>query len=121
MAQTATATPPATYGDVVALGETLGLRPRQLSTYLGVSTRTLDRRRKEGALREGEALRLQMLGQIVSLALQVFGGDRERVRTWLFDRLPVLGNVRPVDSLVDLAGYERIRRLLGQIAFGAVG
>ena len=59
----------------------------------------------------------QMLGEAFAFALTVFG-DEDKARVWLFSELPALEFQRPVDLLSTARGYERVKILLGQIAFG---
>ncbi len=105
------------YELVTKLSQTLGLNVKEVGELLGIHPRTLQRRQESGRLEEAERLKAQMLDETFAFALTVFR-DAEKVRTWLFSELPALEFKRPVDLLGTIRGYERIKTLLGQIAFG---
>jgi putative toxin-antitoxin system antitoxin component (TIGR02293 family) len=108
---------PASIELVHELGRQLELSPKQVGELLGIHPRTLQRRQESGTLEEAELLKGQMLRQTLELATTVFH-DTAKARAWLFSPLAALDFERPVDALKTLDGYERVRGLLGQIAFG---
>lgn len=106
------------YELITQLSQTLGLSVKEVGELLGIHPRTLQRRQESGRLEEAELLKAQMLNETFDLALTVFG-DAQKARGWLFSELPVLEFKRPVDLLRTIRGYEQIKTLLGQIAFGS--
>ena len=113
----AVSAPTQNYGLITELSQTFRLSVRQVGELLDIHPRTLQRRQESGRLEEAELLKAQMLDETFNLALTVFG-DAERARAWLFSPLSVLEFKRPVDLLSTIRGYEYIKTLLGQIAFG---
>ena len=105
------------YGLIAELSQTFQLSVKQIGELLDIHPRTLQRRQESGRLEEAELLKAQMLDETFNVALTVFG-DTERARAWLFSPLPALEFKRPVDLLGTIRGYERVKTLLGQIAFG---
>lgn len=108
---------PTSYDLILELSEALCLSVSEVGELLDIHPRTLQRRRRADELEDAESLRAQMLSEVFSLARTVFG-ETKRARAWLFGELPELDFGRPVDQLGSIAGYERVKRLLGQIAFG---
>ena len=105
------------YGLITELSQTFQLSVKQVGELLDIHPRTLQRRQENGRLEEAELLKAQMLDETFNLALTVFG-DAEKARAWLFSPLPALEFERPVDLLGTIRGYEQVKTLLGQIAFG---
>jgi len=98
-------------------GARVGLSDGALAAFLGISPKTLGRRRQAGALEPGEGLRVEMLEQMTRLAAEVLG-DPERARRWLTGPLVGLGNKAPLELLTSIGGYERVRNSLLRQAYG---
>ena len=105
------------YKLIATLSRDLNLSVKQVGQLLGIHPRTLQRRQEGGSLEEAELLKAQMLAETFELATTVFH-DADRARTWLFSEIAALNFSRPVDLLKTIRGYERVKQLLGQIAFG---
>ncbi len=106
-----------TYELIPTLSRDLKLSVKQIGELLGIHPRTLQRRQECGSLEEAELLKAQMLAETFELATTVFH-DADRARAWLFSEIATLDFSRPVDLLKTIRGYERVKQLLGQIAFG---
>ena len=106
-----------TYELIPALSRDLNLSVKGVGELLDIHPRTLQRRQESGALEEAELLKAQMLDETFKLATKVFH-DADRARSWLFSEVAALDFSRPVDLLKTIRGYERVKQLLGQIAFG---
>ena len=88
-----------------------------LARALGVSTRTLSRRREEGRFTTGESDRLVLLAEIVGLAREVFDG-MEPAREWLTSPHSMLGEESPLQHMDTIAGMQEVREMLYQIEYG---
>ena len=106
-----------TYELIPTLSRDLKVSVKQVGELLGIHPRTLQRRQESGSLEEAELLKAQMLDETFELATMVFH-DADRARNWLFSEIATLDFGRPVDLLKTIQGYERVKQLLGQIAFG---
>ena len=104
------------------VGEVLrstGLTLKELAGTLDVSTRSLQRRRREGRLARTESDRLYRLARIVALAKGSLGED-ERAMRWLRRPNRALGGTAPIDSLDTEIGARAVEGVLGRIAYGGV-
>jgi putative toxin-antitoxin system antitoxin component (TIGR02293 family) len=101
---------------IAALSEKLDITPRELSKYLHVSHKTLQRH-------EGKVLDINVSDRLITIALvyseciDVFGTGEISVR-WLKSPIPALGNVRPLDYLDTNAGADMVMTLLRRIDYG---
>ena len=88
-----------------------------LARALGVSTRTLKRRREAGTLTTDESDRLVLLAEIVALARQAFDGPGP-AREWLRTPHSMLGDESPLNHMDTVAGMEEVKRMLYHIEYG---
>jgi len=101
---------------VTALSSKLDITPGDLSRYLHVSLKTLQRYK-------GRILDINMSDRLLTVALvyskcvDVFGSEENSV-TWLKSPISALGNARPLDYLDTNAGAEMIMTLLSRIEYG---
>jgi putative toxin-antitoxin system antitoxin component (TIGR02293 family) len=96
-----------------------GLTLKELAGTLDVSTRSLQRRRREGRLARGESDRLYRLARIVALAKNCLG-DGEKAMRWLRRPNRALGGGSPIDSLDTEIGARTVEGILGRVAYGGV-
>lgn len=101
---------------VTSLSDSLGISPGELSKYLHVSLKTLQRYK-------GKVLDINMSDRLLTVALvyskcvEVFG-SKENSISWLKSPVYALGNTRPLDYLDTNAGAEMVMNLLGRIEYG---
>ena len=96
-----------------------GLTLKELATALDLSTRSLQRRRRNGRLARYESDRLYRLARIVALANE-FLGDHETAIRWLKRPNRALGGVAPVAALDTELGARQVENILGRIAYGGI-
>ena len=58
-----------------------------------------------------------MIVKVLEEAVRVFR-DEELARNWLRSPIVSLGNMRPIDHLNSIEGYERVKDTLGKIEYG---
>ena len=97
--------------------EALGLSQQEYATFLGIDPRTYSRRGEEEHLKSGESLQVEMIVKVLEEAVRVFR-DEELARNWLRSPIVSLGNMRPIDHLNSIEGYERVKDTLGKIEYG---
>lgn len=97
-----------------------GLSDQQLAGALGVSTRTLARKKGKSRLNAVESDRALRLGRVLSLALEIFGNKRQATIEWLHDPIIALGGKAPVDFLDTDAGLRRVEQVLTQLDYGGI-
>ena len=91
---------------------------KELAATLDLSTRSLQRRRREGRLARTESDRLYRLARIVALAKHYIGDDEKAMR-WLRRPNRALAGV-PMEVLDTEAGARAVEAILGRIAYGGV-
>ena len=96
-----------------------GLTLKELATALDLSTRSLQRQRRNGRLARYESDRLYRLARIVALAHE-FLGDHETAIRWRKRPNRALGGVAPVAALDTELGARQVENILGRIAYGGV-
>jgi putative toxin-antitoxin system antitoxin component (TIGR02293 family) len=105
------------YAALVHVQEHLQAPEELLARALGVSTRTLSRRREDGRFTTGESDRLVLLAEIVGLARDAFDG-MEPAREWLSVSHSMLGGESPLQHMDTIAGMQEVRAMLYQIEYG---
>jgi len=100
-----------------ALARNLELTRSELAGALGISERTLARRRKEGVLTAEESAKLLRLARVAWRAADVLEKS-ELALDWLKRPNRALGGARPLDLLDTDIGAENVLDVLGRIEHG---
>lgn len=95
----------------------LGVADARLAPMLGVSPRTLRRRRTAGTLTLHESDRLVLLAEVVALAQRALDGA-DPAREWLRAPHPLLGGASPLDRMDTVVGMNEVKTMLGHIEHG---
>ena len=95
----------------------LGIEPEKMAHLLGISPRTLKRRREDGTLSRVESERLYRITQLLRAATEVFGSEEE-ARSWLKRPQMRLGGEVPLEIARLEPGAREAERLLGRIEHG---
>lgn len=102
------------------LQEELELKDKVFAAFLGVSGRTLARRRSgEGALDATASDRLYRIMRVVKLAAEVFENEALGLQ-WLRRPQMGLGNAVPLSLLDTEPGFEAVVTLLQRIEYGVL-
>jgi len=88
-----------------------------LARALGISARTLSRRRGAGTLTTDESDRLVLLAEIVALARQALN-SAEAARRWLSTPHAMLGGESPLGHMDTAVGMQKIQSMLYHIEYG---
>jgi putative toxin-antitoxin system antitoxin component (TIGR02293 family) len=101
------------------LGEQIGLEAQKLVEALGMSLRTLQRRRgdKDKALSPEQSGRTWRLAEVLGRATEIFG-TREEALEWLQRPAMALDQRRPIDLLGTPAGAELVEDHLTRLEYG---
>jgi putative toxin-antitoxin system antitoxin component (TIGR02293 family) len=94
-----------------------GLREGDLANHHGISSKTYSRRMLRGTLEPAESMQVEMIERSLHLASELLG-DTDRARTYLHTPLVALENRSPLQLLISIAGYERVRESLYAQAYG---
>jgi putative toxin-antitoxin system antitoxin component (TIGR02293 family) len=95
----------------------LGVSDARLALLLGVSPRTLRRRRTAGTLTPHESDRLVGLAEVVAFARQAFD-SAESAREWLCAPHALLGGASPLDRMDTRVGMNEVKTVLAHIEHG---
>ena len=105
---------------VDALTASVGVTQSQLAAALGISERTLARRKKEGTLNSEESAKVVRLARVVERAEEVFE-DLDTSLEWLKAPNAALGGATPLSLLDTDIGAEGVLDTLGRIEHGVFG
>jgi putative toxin-antitoxin system antitoxin component (TIGR02293 family) len=94
------------------LATRLDLTQETLTRVLGISERTLQRRKEAGRLTPRESDRVERLLRVWRLALKAFDDDVEEARTWLTSPKRALEGESPVEHLDTAPGARTVVELL---------
>ena len=104
-------------GAVESLLKALRVSQSDLARALGISERTLARRKREGTLNSEESAKLLRLARVVGRANEVFE-DPEPALHWLKSPNSALGGKTPFSLLDTDIGAESVLDTLGRIEHG---
>jgi putative toxin-antitoxin system antitoxin component (TIGR02293 family) len=97
--------------------ERLAVGPEEMASLLGISPRTLKRRREGGTLTPIESERLYRIARLFRRATGVFESEEE-ARSWLKRPQMRLGGEIPLEVARLEPGAREAERLLGRIEHG---
>jgi putative toxin-antitoxin system antitoxin component (TIGR02293 family) len=100
------------------LARNMNIPHYQIAEMIGVSRRTLARRKLEKRFQLQESDRLLRIARVFARTLQLFDGDRDAATEWLTHRSRHLGGATPLEySRFDIGATE-VERLIGCIEHG---
>ncbi len=97
----------------------LDLSTDEVAEVIGVSARTLARRRDSGRLETVESDRLMRLARLFERAVAVFGAEDE-ARRWFHQSQLGLGGATPLEFARTEPGSREVEALLDRIDFGVL-
>jgi putative toxin-antitoxin system antitoxin component (TIGR02293 family) len=105
-----------------ALVKELAIKQKEAHKLLGVSSSTLERRRRSEDKRLSPQVsdRVYRLASVYEAAIRLFDGDREAARGWLNEPAKALGGNTPLDHLDTEAGADEVKELIGRLEHGVV-
>lgn len=95
-----------------------GLPMERLAFSIGISPRTLTRRKKENKLTAFESDRLVSISRLLSLAVGLFEGDKEKAFRWFTNPNRALGNRSPLEMAATETGAREVENLIGRLEHG---
>lgn len=97
--------------------ELVDMTAEQMAGFLGISTRTYERRAKSGTLSEAESVKVEFLTETLRLAEEVFH-DAQDASAWMRSPLIAFGRRTPIQMLHSVRGYEQVKDVLNRIRYG---
>lgn len=99
------------------LQDLLRIPEEELSRYLGISSATLHRRKKQGQLETPESERIVRFARLFGLGVEVFG-SQDATREWLKTPNPGTAGESPLSYADTEFGAREVENLLGRIDYG---
>jgi putative toxin-antitoxin system antitoxin component (TIGR02293 family) len=91
-----------------------------LAEVVAIKLRTLHRRKKEGRLEPEESDRLLRVAGVFAKALELFEGDAEAARRWLYTPAKALGGERPIAFARTDLGTREVEALIDRLEQGVL-
>ena len=105
---------------LAALREYTGLPAEAVRQVMGVSERTLSRRKREGRFTGAESARLHRLRTVFDRAAVFFEGDRAAAARWLTSPAPYFRGHTPLSFVESEAGAGEVTDLIGRLEWGVL-
>lgn len=106
------------FGTLERVRRETGLPLDQLATSIGISPRTLSRRKKNSKLKTWESDRLVSISRLLAFALELFEGDTEKAARWFTQPNRALGDVSPLEMAATETGAREVENLIGRLEHG---
>lgn len=95
-----------------------GLPTEKLAASIGMSPRTLTRRKKENKLTASESDRLVSISRLLSLSVELFEGNKAQAFSWFGNANRALGNISPLEMAATETGTREVENLIGRLEHG---
>lgn len=96
----------------VILTQSMEVTNKELAELVQISTRTLNRRQKEGKLKADESDRLLRFARIFTYAIDLFEGDKETAQNWLSSENKALKGDSPLEASKTEEGAREVENLI---------
>lgn len=103
---------------VAMLAEAMGRCQADIAKSLGISRKTLMRRRAAGRLTPEESDRLYRLLKVLAAAIELFEGDTTAAVEWLEAPAVGLSGLRPVEMTASTAETDAVLDLVARLELG---
>ena len=95
-----------------------GLPMERLASAIGLSPRTLTRRKKEKRLSAYESDRLVTLTRLFTQAVALFEGQKPAALRWFVQANRAFGNLSPLEMAATETGAREVENLIGRLEHG---
>ncbi len=106
------------YGTLERVRRETGLPMERLAISIGISPRTLTRRKKENKLTAAESDRLVSVSRLLIQSIELFESDKEKAFRWFVQPNRALGNVSPLEMAATETGAREVENLIGRLEHG---
>ena len=100
------------------LARALALPEREVARHVGISVRTLARRKKEGRFHPDESNRIAQLAMLFDDVVELFEGNVETAAHWFHTPKKALGGAAPIEYADTEPGVREIQDLIGRLEHG---
>ena len=106
------------FNSFMILSRSLGVTNKELAELIQISTRSLNRRQKEGKLKGDESDRLLRFARIFTQAVDLFDGDQDAAQDWLSSEIPALKGATPLEISKTEEGAREVESLIARLEQG---
>lgn len=106
------------FGTLERIRRETGLPMERLAISIGISPRTLTRRKRENKLTPAESDRLVSVSRLLAQAIELFEGDREKAFRWFVQSNRALGEFSPLEMAATETGAREVENLIGRLEHG---
>ena len=106
------------FNSFILLTRHMGVTNKELAELIQISTRTLNRRQKEGKLKADESDRLLRFARIFSQAVDLFDGDQKATQHWLSRENQALKGDSPLEASKTEVGAREVESLIARLEHG---
>ncbi len=100
------------------LARSLGLPEREVARHVGISARTLARRKTEGRFHPDESNRITRLSMLFDDVVELFEGNTTSAAHWFHTPKKALGGATPIEYADTEPGVREIQDLIGRLEHG---
>ena len=94
------------------------LPAERLAVSIGISPRTLARRKKDGKLSSSESDRLVSVARLLRCSVELFDGDKKKASEWFTEPNRGLGGISPLEMAATEIGSREVENLIGRLEYG---
>lgn len=106
------------FGTLERVRKETGLPLDRLAVSIGMSPRTLTRRKTENKLTAAESDRLVTVARLLSQSVELFEGNKEKAFRWFLQPNRALGNLSPLEMAGTETGAREVENLMGRLEHG---
>ncbi len=106
------------YATLERVRKETGLPLERLGSAIGLSARTLTRRKKEKKLSAAESDRLVTLTRLLTQAIALFEGSKISALRWFVQPNRALGKLSPLEMAATETGAREVENLIGRLEHG---
>ena len=102
---------------LLSIAHDCGLTLKQLSSYLNISTRTIQKKEPSQLIAPGPSERALYIANLFNHGIELFG-SQNKFQNWLNSENPAMGGVKPASYLDTFTGIQLVLDQLNAIEYG---
>lgn len=102
---------------LLSIARESGLTLKELSSYLRISTRSIQEKEPSQLIAPGPSERALYIARLFKSGIDLFG-SKEKFHSWLNSENTVMGNEKPVSYLDTFSGIQLVMDELNAIEYG---
>ena len=102
---------------LLSIARESGLTLKELSSYLRISTRSIQEKEPSQLIAPGPSERALYIAKLFKSGIEIFG-SRDKFRNWLNSENAAMGGEKPVSYLDTFSGIQLVMNELNAIEYG---